>query len=201
LSVTSPPPAEAPPEVSKERRSPLAYLPLLIFIAVMGLLFVRLFAGDPSRLPSALLNKSVPQFNLPALLTNAPGLSDKDLRQGHVTIVNIFASWCGPCHEENPQLVALSQDKRLAAKGIKLVGIAYKDLPEDTRRYLGQEGNPYSAIGVDASGRTGIDFGVYGVPETYVIKGDGTIAFKFVGPIGEDTLRASIWPQIDAARK
>ncbi len=77
-----------------------------------------------------------------------------------MSVVNIFASWCGPCHEENPQLVAFSQDKRRAAESVKLVGIAYKDLPENTRRYLGQEGNPYSAIGVDASGRTGIDFGV-----------------------------------------
>ncbi len=119
-------PAEDAP-APKPRRLPLAYLPLIIFVAVMGLLFVRLFDGDPSRLPSALLNKSAPQFNLPALLTNVPGLSDKDLRQGHVTIVNIFASWCGPCHEENPQLVAFSQDKRLAAEGVKLVGIAYKD--------------------------------------------------------------------------
>lgn len=199
MSVVSPPSEETP--APKPRRSPLAYLPLIIFIAVMGLLFVRLFDGDPSRLPSALLNKSAPQFNLPALLTNAPGLSDKDLRQGHVTIVNIFASWCGPCHEENPQLVALSQDKRLAAEGVKLVGIAYKDQPENTRRYLGQEGDPYSAIGVDLSGRTGIDFGAYGVPETYVIKGDGTIAFKFVGPIDDATLENAIWPQIEAARK
>jgi cytochrome c biogenesis protein CcmG, thiol:disulfide interchange protein DsbE len=198
LSETSPP--AAAPEV-RERRSPLAYLPLLVFIGVTGLLLARLFAGDPSRLPSALLNKSVPKFDLPALLTTAPGLSDKDLRQGHVTVLNIFASWCGPCHEENPQLVALAQDKRLAAEGVKLVGIAYKDLPEDTRRYLGQEGNPYKAIGVDASGRTGIDFGVYGVPETYIVKGDGTIAFKFVGPIDDATLRDAIWPQIEAARK
>jgi cytochrome c biogenesis protein CcmG, thiol:disulfide interchange protein DsbE len=200
VSETSPPAAK-PEETVRERRSPLAYLPLLVFIGVMGLLLARLFAGDPSRLPSALINKSVPKFDLPALLTTAPGLSDKDLRQGHVTVLNIFASWCGPCHEENPQLVALAQDKRLGAEGVKLVGIAYKDLPEDTRRYLGQEGNPYTAIGVDASGRTGIDFGVYGVPETYIVKGDGTIAFKFVGPIDDATLRDAIWPQIEAARK
>ena len=192
---------DAPEKSVRPRRAPLAYLPLLIFIAVAGLMLARLFAGDPSRLPSALLDKSVPKFNLPALLSTAPGLSDKDLRQGHVTVLNIFASWCGPCHEENPQLVALSQDKRLAAERIKLVGIAYKDLPEDTRRYLGQEGDPYSAIGVDASGRTGINFGVYGVPETYVVKGDGTIAYKFVGPIDDAVLRDAIWPQIEAARK
>ena len=116
-------------------------------------------------------------------------------------MLNVFASWCGPCHEENPQLVALAHDKRLADEGIKLVGIAYKDASEDTRRYLGQEGNPYAGIGVDASGRTGIDFGVYGVPETYIIKGDGKIAFKFVGPIDAATLQSAIWPQIEAARK
>ena len=200
MSETSPP-AATPEETVRERRSPLAYLPLLVFIGVMGLLLARLFAGDPSRLPSVLIDKSVPKFDLPGLLTTAPGLSDKDLRQGHVTVLNIFASWCGPCHEENPQLVALAQDKRLAAEGVKLVGIAYKDLPDDTRRYLGQEGNPYTAIGVDASGRTGIDFGVYGVPETYIVNGDGTIAFKFVGPIDDATLRDAIWPQIEAARR
>ncbi|QAY97146.1 DsbE family thiol:disulfide interchange protein [Methylovirgula ligni] len=185
----------------RQRRAPLAYVPLFIFVGVVALLLGRLFSGDPSRLPSALIDKSAPAFDLPALLAGQPGLSDKDLRQGHVTVLNIFASWCGPCHEENPQLVALSHDKRLAGEGIRLVGIDYKDLPEDARRYLGQEGNPYAAIGVDASGRTGIDFGVYGVPETYIIKGDGKIAFKFVGPIDDATLRNAIWPQIEAARK
>jgi cytochrome c biogenesis protein CcmG, thiol:disulfide interchange protein DsbE len=197
--MTPPPVAEtkAPPE----RRAPLTYLPLVVFIAVVALLLGRLFAGDPSRLPSALIDKSVPVFNLPALFAGQPGLSDRDMRQGHVTVLNVFASWCGPCHEENPQLVALAHDKRLADEGIKLVGIAYKDAPEDTRRYLDQEGNPYARVGVDASGRTGIDFGVYGVPETYIIKGDGKIAFKFVGPIDAATLQGAIWPQIEAARK
>jgi cytochrome c biogenesis protein CcmG, thiol:disulfide interchange protein DsbE len=198
LSVTTPPSEASTP---RARRSPLAYLPLAIFLGVMGLLLMRLFAGDPSRLPSALINKTVPDFDLPALLPNTAGLSDKDLKQGHVTVLNIFASWCGPCHEENPQLMALAQDKRLTGENIKLVGIAYKDLPDNTRRYLGQEGNPYGAIGVDASGRTGIDFGVYGVPETYVIRGNGTVAFKFVGPLDDDTLNAALWPQIEAARK
>ncbi len=195
------PPIDETPNAPPRGRAPLAYVPLVIFIAVVALLLGRLFAGDPSRLPSALIDKSAPAFDLPSLLAGQPGLSDKDLRQGHVTVLNIFASWCGPCHEENPQLVALAHDKRLAGEGIKLVGIAYKDLPEDARRYLGQEGNPYAAVGVDASGRTGIDFGVYGVPETYVIKGDGKIAFKFVGPIDDATLRDAIWPQIEAARK
>jgi cytochrome c biogenesis protein CcmG, thiol:disulfide interchange protein DsbE len=198
LSVTTPPSEASTP---RARRSPLAYLPFVIFLGVMGLLLVRLFAGDPTRLPSALINKTVPDFDLPALLPNTAGLSDKDLKKGHVTVLNIFASWCGPCHEENPQLMALAQDKRLASENIKLVGIAYKDLPDDTRRYLGQEGNPYGAIGVDASGRTGIDFGAYGVPETYVIRGNGTVAFKFVGPLDGDTLSAALWPQIEAARR
>ncbi len=148
MSVTSPPPAEAP-----QRRSPLAYLPLVVFVALVVLLFGRLFAGDPSRLPSALINKSAPQFDLPPLLATIPGLADRDLRQGHVTVLNIFASWCGPCREENPQLVALAP--RQAArrpKALKLVGIAYKESAGRHRRYLGQEGNPYAAIGVDASG-------------------------------------------------
>jgi cytochrome c biogenesis protein CcmG, thiol:disulfide interchange protein DsbE len=195
------PPVDETSEAQPRGRAPLAYAPLVIFVAVVALLLGRLFAGDPSRLPSALIDKSAPAFDLPALLAGQPGLSDKDLRQGHVTVLNIFASWCGPCHEENPQLVALSRDKRLAGEGIRLVGIDYKDLPEDARRYLGQEGNPYATVGVDASGRTGIDFGVYGVPETYIINGAGKIAFKFVGPIDDATLRDAIWPQIEAARK
>jgi cytochrome c biogenesis protein CcmG, thiol:disulfide interchange protein DsbE len=199
VSKMSPPPVAE--TKAPERRAPLAYLPLVVFIAVVALLLGRLFAGDPSRLPSPLIDKSVPAFNLPALFAGQPGLSDRDMRQGHVTVLNVFASWCGPCHEENPQLVALAHDKRLAAAGIQLVGIAYKDAPEDTRRYLDQEGNPYARVGVDASGRTGIDFGVYGVPETYIIKGDGKIAFKFVGPIDAATLQNAIWPQIEAARK
>ena len=113
----------------------------------------------------------------------------ESLRGVGVTILNVFASWCGPCHEEHPLLLAIAQDDHLAEEGVRLYGIAYKDASENIRRFLGQNGDPFARIGLDQSGRTGIDLGVYGVPEKFIIKGDGTIAFKYVGPITEDALR------------
>jgi cytochrome c biogenesis protein CcmG/thiol:disulfide interchange protein DsbE len=185
------------------RRPRLVLLPLVFFAGVAALLLLRLFAGDDSRLPSALIGKEVPHFNLPAIpgLADHPGLSDADLRQGHVTIVNVFASWCIPCHQEHPLLLALAQDATLAEQGVKIVGIAYKDSSENTRRFLGADGNPYALIGADTSGRTGIDFGVYGVPETFIVKGDGKIAYKFVSPMNEEAIRTIILPQIEKARQ
>lgn len=204
MSDVRTPEAEASAKASEPARRAgrprLAFLPFALFCGLALLFLLRLFAGDASRLPSALIGKQAPPFNLPALEPGKPGLSNADLRQGHVSVLNVFASWCGPCHEENPLLLSLAQDKTLAADGVQLIGSAYKDDPNDTRHYLGAEGNPYSRIGVDQSGRTGIDFGVYGVPETFIIKGDGTIAFKFVGPIDTATLNSTILPQIEKAR-
>lgn len=184
-------------------RTRLVLLPLIVFAAIAVLFLIRLFAGDSSHLPSALIGREVPHFNLPPVagLKDRPGLSDTDLRQGHVTLVNIFASWCVPCHQEHPQLLALSQNAELQKAGVALVGIAYKDTPENTRRFLGEAGDPYVRIGADTSGLTGIDFGVYGVPETYIVKGDGKIAFKYVGPISADVIASTILPQIDKARQ
>jgi cytochrome c biogenesis protein CcmG/thiol:disulfide interchange protein DsbE len=176
-------------------------LPLIAFAAVAGLFFVRLYSGDSSLLPSALIGRPVPHFDLPPLAgIETPGLSDGDLRRGRVTLVNVFASWCVPCHAEHQILMEIAGDPQLQAR-VGLVGLAYKDAPENTRRFLGQGGNPYARIGVDASGRTAIDFGVYGVPETYVIKGDGTIAYRFVGPLSEESLREVLLPQIAAASR
>jgi cytochrome c biogenesis protein CcmG, thiol:disulfide interchange protein DsbE len=191
------------PQPEARRRSRLMFLPLILFAALALLFLLRLFAGDISRLPSALIGKEVPQFNLPPVtgLAERPGLSDQDMHQGGVTVLNVFASWCAPCHLEHPLLLALAQDDSLAEKGVRLYGIAYKDAPENIRRFLGQDGDPFARIGLDQSGRTGIDLGVYGVPETFIIKGDGTIAFKFVGPISEDALRDTILPQIEKARQ
>jgi cytochrome c biogenesis protein CcmG/thiol:disulfide interchange protein DsbE len=185
------------------RRAPrwMMLLPLIAFAAVAGLFFVRLYSGDSSLLPSALIGRPVPHFDLPPLAgIETPGLSDGDLRRGRVTLVNVFASWCVPCHAEHQILMDIAGDPQLQAR-VGLVGLAYKDAPENTRRFLGQGGNPYARIGVDASGRTAIDFGVYGVPETYVIKGDGTIAYRFVGPLSEEALRQVLLPQIAAASR
>ena len=172
-----------------------ALVPVALFGALAILLLIRLFAGDASKLPSALIGRSVPAFSLPSLtgLERIPGLSDADLRGGEVTVVNFFASWCIPCHQEHPSLT------ELARGGVRLVGIAYKDDPENTRRFLGSKGNPYSRIGVDRSGRAGIEFGVSGVPETFVVRGDGTIAYKHFGPVTGDDLADKLLPAVRAA--
>jgi cytochrome c biogenesis protein CcmG/thiol:disulfide interchange protein DsbE len=170
----------------------------LIFGALALLFFARLFAGDASRIPSALIGQSAPTLDLPAL-DGAAGLKDSDLRQGHVSVVNVFASWCLPCHEEHPILLDLAADKTLAAEGVRLIGVAQKDDPENVRRFLGAKGDPYSRVGVDRDGRAGIEWGVYGVPETFIVKGDGTIAFKLVGPMSAEILAKIMRPQIEKA--
>ena len=182
-------PAEARP------RRLLVALPLLVFAGLAGLFMVRLGAGDPSRIPSPLIGLPVPDFALPPLPgrpvppgAGAGGLATAALKRGHVTLVNVFASWCAECHDEHELLMGLSRSPRMQALGIPLDGIVYKDKTEDARRYLGAKGDPYAAVGEDRSGRTAIDFGVYGVPETFVIKGDGTLAYKLIGPVTPDNL-------------
>ena len=177
------------------RRGLLAAAPLVVFVALAGLLFMRLFAGDSSRLPSALIGQSAPTLDLPGL-DGAPGLADADLRQGHVTVVNVFASWCAPCRAEHEFLMALAHDSDLAAKGVTLIGVAQKDPAENVRRFLGALGDPYAKVGLDGDGRAGIDWGVYGVPETFVVRGDGAIAFKQIGPIDAATLKDAVKPAI-----
>jgi cytochrome c biogenesis protein CcmG/thiol:disulfide interchange protein DsbE len=171
------------------RRGRLLYLlPALIFLALAILFLVQLFAGDPSRVPSALIGRPVPAFSLaplPGLQADGapvPGLSDADLK-GRTTVVNVWASWCAPCRLEHPLLVELAKDP-----SIRVVGINYKDNPENARRFLGALGNPFAAVGVDPKGRTAIDWGVYGVPETFVIGPDGRIRHKHIGPLTPETL-------------
>ena len=189
---------DLPLEAAKPQvgRRLLVVLPLMIFFALAALFLVRLGAGDPSRIPSALIGRAVPAFALPPLSGRfGEGLTDADLRAGHVTLVNVFASWCVECHDEHGALMALAQDPMLKREGVALDGIVYKDNVEDARRYLGQKGDPYERVGNDTSGRTAIDFGVYGVPETFVIRADGTVAYKLIGPVTQDnaaTLMAEI---------
>ena len=158
----------------KKRRNILVLLPLIAFLALAALFLVRLGSGDPGRLPSALIGRPAPQTDLPPLAglerdgKTVPGLTNATFT-GAVTLVNVWASWCVPCADEVPFLEKLSKDKR-----IKLVGINYKDPTDNARRFLNRYGNPFVAVGVDASGRTSIDWGVYGVPETYLIGRDGT---------------------------
>ena len=187
--------SEAAPEAPRKRPPFLVVLPLIVFAALAALFFVRLGAGDAHRIPSALIGKPAPAFALPALEgVGRPGLSDAELKTGKVTVVNVFASWCVPCHDEHPFLMELAKDTR-----IRIAGINQKDQPDNARRFLGRNGNPYHLIGVDPSGRTAIDWGVYGVPETFVVGRDGRILFKHVGPITQANLDRVIRPEIEKA--
>lgn len=192
--------AEASP-AHKRRTRILTLVPLAAFLALAALFLARLGAGDASLIPSVLIGKPAPAFDLPPIegLVGAGGLSNADLKQGHVTLVNIFASWCIPCRDEHPLLLALSRNKDLAAKGVRLVGIDYKDDPAGAQKFLADGGDPYATIGADRSGRTGIDFGVYGVPETFVIRGDGVISYKFIGPITAEDAATTLQTEIARA--
>ena len=182
------------------RRKLLALLPLAAFLALAALFFSRL-GVDSQRLPSALVGKPAPAFTLPALEgANVPAFSDADLRKGHVTLVNVFASWCGPFRDEHPLLMRLAADEGLKKAGVRMAGLSYKDDPANALRFLRELGAPYDMIGVDRGGRAGVEWGVYGVPETFVVRGDGTIAYKHVGPITEQSLRERLLPEIDKAR-
>lgn len=183
----------------KKSRNVLILMPLIVFIALAALFFYRLGTGDPSHIPSALIGRPVPATDLPALPglerdgKAVPGLSSATF-QGAVTLVNVWASWCVPCHDEVPFLEQLSQDKR-----IQLVGINYKDAPDNARRFLNRYGNPFVATGQDEAGRVSIDWGVYGVPETFLVGRDGKIAYKLVGPITADNLARTLKPEIEKA--
>ena len=189
-------PDEAPRPAGSRRW--LALLPLAAFIALGVLFYVRLGAGDASKIPSALIGKPAPAFSLPALTEGRP-LTQADLAKGGVTLVNVFASWCVPCHAEHASLMQLASDAGLKARGFRVVGIAYKDALENTRRFLGAKGNPFAAVAVDADGLAAIDWGVYGVPESFVLRGDGVIAFKHTGPITPQDVDKVMKPEIEKA--
>jgi cytochrome c biogenesis protein CcmG/thiol:disulfide interchange protein DsbE len=174
-------------------------LPLVVFLGVIALFLFRLSSGDPSLIPSALIGRPVPQTALPPVAglkrgdAPVPGLDPASFN-GAVSVVNVWASWCVPCHDEAPLLMQLAQDSRL-----RLVGINYKDDADNARRFLGRYGNPFAAAGVDQNGRAAIEWGVYGVPETFVVGRDARIAYKLVGPITPDNLDAVLKPQIEKA--
>jgi cytochrome c biogenesis protein CcmG/thiol:disulfide interchange protein DsbE len=174
-------------------------IPLVGFLGLALLFVIRLGAGDASRIPSALIGHPAPQTNLPPLPglardgTPVPGLDPAAFR-GEVSVINVWASWCVPCRDEAPLLVRLAQDKR-----IRIVGINYKDQADNARRFLGRYGDPYAANGVDENGRAAIDWGVYGVPETFVVGRDAHIAYKLIGPITPENLDAVLKPEIEKA--
>jgi cytochrome c biogenesis protein CcmG, thiol:disulfide interchange protein DsbE len=182
-----------------ERRRIFVLIPLVIFLAVALLFFARLGADDPSRIPSALIGHPAPELNLPPVAglerdgKPVPGLTAADFK-GAVTLVNVWGSWCVPCREEAPLLMQLADDRR-----IRVVSINQKDEAENARRFLGRFGNPFAAIGSDQNGRASIEWGVYGVPETFLVGRDGKIAFKLIGGITPDNLERALMPEIEKA--
>ena len=185
------------------RPRPWLMLAPVAFFAGIAILFAfALGRGDPSKLPSALIGRPAPAIALPAVegLTvggrAVPGLAAGDLTRGAPTVVNFWASWCAPCVEEHPLLVGLAKRTNVA-----IVGVNYKDQPEAARRFLARLGNPFVAVGADPNGRAAIEWGVYGMPETFVVDGRGVIVAKHVGPISAESLEQRIVPAIEAARE
>src|SRR5436190_9222212 len=188
------------PQTETPRRSRIVLLvPLLAFLALAALFLIRLGSGDPSRIPSALIGKPAPMTSLPAVPglerdgKPLPGLDPAEF-QGRVSLVNVWASWCVPCHDEVPFLQQLAQDAR-----IRLFGINYKDQPDNARRFLNRYGNPFAASGADENGRAAIEWGVYGVPETFVVGRDGRIFYKLVGPINDENFERVLLPELHKA--
>lgn len=183
--------ADAPPPA---RRSLVVYLPLLVFALLAGVFLVMLVSGrDASTLPSALIGAPAPATVLAPLHPDGRGLDAADFA-GKVTLVNVWASWCGPCRQEHPVLMELAQDERFV-----IAGLNYKDKADNARSFLSELGDPYHAIGVDQNGRAGIDWGVYGVPETFLVGLDGTIRYKHVGPLTPEAVRRELMPKITKA--
>ena len=190
--------AEAP--TSSLRRRLVVALPLILFAGLAAIFLVRLYGGDPSRLPSALIGKPVPDFKMEPLAelvdngTPVKGFSSGYLYGNKVSLVNVWASWCVPCRAEHPFLMELAK-----RPDIQVIGLNYKDKPANARRFLGTHGNPYDRVGVDPNGRVSVDWGVYGVPETFVVDKKGIIRFKQIGPLTQESLKRFL-PQIEAAK-
>ena len=174
----------------------LPALLFLILVAVFAASLIRSFEAPPDMLPSALIGKPAPQLALPALDAQAQAFTPHDLAAGHVTVMNVWASWCVPCRAEAPALAQLA-----ALKGVPLYGLVYKDTPDKARSFLAETGNPYRRIDLDKDGRAGIEWGIYGVPETFVIDGKGIVRLRYAGPIVGNVLSDTILPAIEEARR
>lgn len=171
------------------------YTIALVIFAAIGVLLVASLSFDPKRIPSPLIGKPVPQFELPPVQGRSLGLSSKELK-GEVSLVNVFASWCVACLEEHPLFTRLKR-----SRVVPIHGLNYKDAPEDAAAWLARHGDSYTRTGADRDGRVAIDWGVYGVPETFVIDGQGRIAYKHIGPLNEQTLKKTILPLIEQLRQ
>ncbi|MBN9587821.1 MAG: DsbE family thiol:disulfide interchange protein [Alphaproteobacteria bacterium] len=170
-------------------------LPIAGFAVLAYFLFRSLWAPAPDIIPSALLNKPAPRLVLPALDSQTAAFTPADLSAGHVSVINVFASWCAPCRTETSQLAAMSN-----LPGVALYGLVQKDKPAAARAFLNEVGNPFSRIARDDDGRASIEWGVYGVPETFVVDGKGVVRFKYVGPLTDDVMASQVMPAIAAAK-
>ncbi len=183
------------------RRSRLYLLPVLFFAGLAALFGYALRNADPSKLPSVLIGKPAPPVDLPPLAglvrdgKSIPGFATGDLARGDVSVVNFWASWCVPCVQEHPVLIDLKR-----RTGVRLIGVNHKDPEPGGSRFLARLGNPFDAVGVDGNGRAAIDWGVYGMPETFVVDGRGRVAYKHVGPLTPEIVTRLIVPAIDAAK-
>lgn len=201
-SATKGNPAPQQQPAPRRRRTGAVLAPLIVFAVLVAVFGFALKTGDPSKLPSALIGKPAPQTTfapLPGLATDGqavPGFSSAELASGKPVVVNFWASWCVPCAEEQPLLVKLQQ-----RTGVALYGVNYKDDPVSARRFLGRFGNPFAAVGVDPTGRGAIEWGVYGMPETFVLNGKGEIIYKHVGPVSAQSLAEKLEPMIVEAQK
>jgi cytochrome c biogenesis protein CcmG, thiol:disulfide interchange protein DsbE len=172
----------------------LMILPPLIFLLFATAAYLGLRRENPNELPSALVGDPAPPLTETIALRADPAPTDADLRAPGVKLVNFWASWCGPCRVEHPILAELAED------GMTVIGVNYKDDPEKALRFLSELGDPYAKVGADATGRTGLDWGIYGVPETFVIAADGTVLMRHPGPLTEDAVANRLEPAIEAAR-
>lgn len=177
-------------------------LPLVVFLGLALLFFVSLSNEDPSKLPSQLIGRPAPETAFEPLDglvsggTKVAGFSADDLKKGEVSVVNFWASWCAPCIQEHPLLMALKTRGDVA-----IYGVNYKDEAVNARRFIGRFGNPFKAVGVDETGRKAIEWGVGAMPETFIVNGNGEIIYKHTGPIDGEALEKKLLPLIRQARK
>lgn len=172
------------------------FIPIAAFLTLVGVMaWGLLIREDRDALPSAFLDKAAPDFDLPRLLAEGDTLTVADLKGEGPVVLNFWASWCAPCRVEHPELIRLARD------GVRVIGINYKNEPEKAKQFLEQLGNPFEVVGVDESGRTGIEFGVAALPETFVLDANGTIIYKHVGPINPGELDGKIRPAIEEAAR
>lgn len=170
------------------------FAPVVIFSALAGLFATQLLSGRSDALPSALIDQPAPEFDMPPLRDDDMGLATADLATGRVSVVNVWASWCGPCRAEHPELMALAEMDVADVHGIN-----YRDKRDAALGFIDSLGDPFDRIGVDEKGMHALRWGVTGVPETFIVSGDGRIVYKHVGPINPTDLERIILPAIEAA--